>query len=357
MKINKNLYAVILAGGSGTRFWPKSRQARPKQFLDIMGKGSLLQETIRRLKPKVASANIFIVTNKAYQKVVKEQGGIFKIPSANILLEPEGKNTAPAIAWAAALIHQRNPNAVMGIFPSDHLILNQKKFLSILDEAVVLANADNLVTFGIVPNRPETGYGYLKTAKKKVKGTTVNKVVKFTEKPSVAKAKEFVKKGYFWNSGMFVWRSEIILQAFETHLPKIHNIFVGAGFKPAHLKDINKIWPKLPSISIDYGILEKADNVVAVPAKGIDWSDLGSWESLAEVLMKDKNGNILKGNIIAHETRDSLVWGEKRLIATVGLEDVVIIDTPDALLVCRKDLSQDVKAVVDILKIKKCKEL
>jgi len=350
---NKNLYAVILAGGSGTRFWPKSRQSKPKQFLDITGRGTLLQETIRRLKSKVAGDNMLIVTNKAYSKVIAEQTAEFKIPKGNILLEPGGKNTAPAICWAVSLIHQRNKNAVMGVFPSDHLILNQKKFLQILEEAVELAKQEYLVTFGIIPNRPETGYGYIKTVKRKMGRKNINKVAQFTEKPSSVKAQEFVKKGYFWNSGMFVWRSEALLKAFYKYLPDVYEL-LGEKSAPAYVR---KIWPQLPSISIDYGILEKADNVVAVPAKGIDWSDLGSWESLSEVLEKDQNGNILRGDIVFTNCKNSLVWGQQRLIATVGLEDIVIIDTPDSLLVCRKDLSQNVKDIVDQLKKKKRKEL
>ncbi len=350
---NKNFYVVILAGGSGTRFWPQSRQAHPKQFLDITGNGSLLQETIRRFKSKVSGRNILIVTNKAYKKTIAAQVKDFKVPNENILLEPEGKNTAPAICWAASFIQKRNQEAIMGVFPSDHLILNQKKFLQMMDEATTLAEQEYLVTFGIVPNRPETGYGYIKTQKQKVGRKNINKVVQFTEKPSPVKAKEFVKKGYFWNSGMFVWKTAVLLKAFETYLPVVYKL-LGEKSSASY---INKVWSKLPNISIDYGILEKAKNAVAIPAKGLEWSDLGSWESLSEVLKKDKEGNILRGNVISHACKNSLVWSQKRIVATVGLEDIVIIDTPDALLVCRKDLSQNVKNIVDTLKKKKCKEV
>ncbi|VAX37985.1 Mannose-1-phosphate guanylyltransferase [hydrothermal vent metagenome] len=344
---NKNLYAVILAGGSGTRFWPMSRKDKPKQFLNITGQGSLLQSTLKRLQKSISPVNVLIVTNKEYKSVVAEQIKAFKVPVENILLEPEGKNTAPAICWAAACIHQRNPEAVMGVFPSDHLILNQTKFEEILQRAIKLAEQEYLVTFGIVPTRPETGYGYLKTIRDK----GIVHVAQFIEKPILPKAKRYYKnKNYFWNSGMFVWRTETILKAFEIHLPDIHKVFVGKGVKPASTPYINKVWPKLQNISIDYGILEDAQDVAAIPSRGLEWSDVGSWEALSEVLDKDKDNNILKGDVLSIKGRNNLVWGSDKIIATIGLDNIVVIDTPDALLVCRKDMSQSVKVVVDTLK-------
>lgn len=350
--MNKNLYAVILAGGSGTRFWPVSRKSNPKQFLDITGRGTLFQETLARIQPKVSGANMLVVTNAAYRQAIEKQIVRFKIPKKNILLEPEGKNTAPAICWAAAKIRAIDPQAVLAVLPSDHLIQNHKKFLNILEEAVGLAQEDFLVTLGIVPTRPETGYGYLKTSAVKVNGKSIIKVVQFTEKPDLSKAKQFVKhKNYFWNSGMFVWKSSVILEEFQKYLPDIYRRLVKTGhdFVPTDQTYINKVWGRLPNISIDYGILEKAENVAAVPAPGIDWSDLGSWESLTEVLNKDNHGNIFKGDVIPIECKNTLVWGGKRVIASIGLTDIVIIDTPDALLVCRKDMSQRVKEIVSVL--------
>lgn len=346
MKNHKNLYAVILAGGAGTRFWPLSRESNPKQFLNITGNGTLLQETLARIRPKVSGSHVFVVANAAYGKIVKRQVAPFRIPKANILLEPEGKNTAPAVCWAAAQIQNINPRAVMAVLPSDHLILKREKFLKILGEAVRLAEDNYLVTLGVVPARPETGYGYLKTVKVRVKGKQILRVEKFTEKPSLSKARRFVRQGnYLWNSGMFVWKSSVILGEFRRHLPEVYNMLVGTG------RDyIKKVWPRLPAVSVDYGILEKAGNVAAVPASGIGWSDLGSWESLAEALAKDKGGNIFKGNIVPVNCKNTLVWGHKKMIAPVGLDNMVIIDTPDALLVCRKDLSQEVREVVSILR-------
>jgi len=360
MKTNKNLYAVILAGGMGTRFWPVSRKSNPKQFLNITGKGSLLQETLARIQPKISGSHIFIVTNTSYRKALGRQVSRFQIPKANILLEPKGKNTAPAICWAAAKIYKINPDAVMAVLPSDHLIANQRRFLEVLGEAISLAQANYLVTLGIVPTRPETGYGYLQTATKRSNGQSIVQVTQFKEKPSLSKAKQFIKrKNYFWNSGMFVWKSSVILREFKQYLPNVYKIFVGAGLKPARTGNsyIKKVWHRLPHISVDYGILEKAKNVVAVPAGGIDWSDLGSWESLTEVLNKDKHGNISKGDVISVHCKNTLVWGDKKVIAPVGLKNMIIIDTPDALLVCHKDHSQSVKDVVSVLQKNKRKEI
>lgn len=348
-----NLYAVILAGGTGTRFWPVSRKANPKQFLKITGQATLLQETLARISPRIQGRHIYIVTNAAYRRAIQSQSARYNVPKANILLEPEGKNTAPAICWAAARIHASDPDAVMVVLPSDHLILNRKKFLAVLTEALHLAGQDFLVTLGIVPTRPETGYGYLKTTRTKLRSRVIQRVARFTEKPSLAKARGFVKKkNYYWNSGMFVWKSAVILDAFRDFLPEVYR---SIGTKASGAQ-VRKVWRQLPSISVDYGILEKAKNVAAVPAPGIQWSDLGSWESLAEVLPKDRQGNILKGDIIAVDSTDSVVWGNQKVIACVGLDNIIVIDTPDALLVCRKNRSQDVKNVVSILQRKNRRE-
>lgn len=357
MKIN-NLHAVILAGGSGTRFWPLSRQSRPKQFLNLpagqaglTGKKSLLQETLRRIAPQVPQQNIWIVANRRYQREIRRQAAQFGVRASHMLWEPTAKNTAPAIGWAAACIHQENSKAVMAVFPSDHLITNPAKFLQHLSKAVGLAQHDYLVTFGIVPTRPETGYGYLKM--KKDKG--VLRVEKFIEKPALTKARQFLRqKGYLWNSGMFVWKTQTILAAFKRYLPSVYaspkELIGGHGQRL-------KRWSRLPAISVDYGILEKAQNVAAVAASGVGWSDLGSWESLAEILAKDKNGNTIKGNVIALDCHSNLLLGNRRLVAAIGLKDMMIIDTPDALLVCPKSRSQQVRSLVALLKQRQRKEV
>ena len=359
---NKNLYAVILAGGCGTRFWPVSRRLKPKQFLidllstkqNVKSSTTLLQQTISRILAKVIPANIYVVTGAAYQKEAERQTASFKIPRRNILAEPEGKNTAPAVCWAALRIQRIHPDAVMAVLPSDHLIQKKKAFLRVLDEAVRLADGDHLVTLGIPPTRPETGYGYLKT--RPVKGKNILRVEKFIEKPNLVKAKQFLKsRDYLWNSGMFVWKVSAILREFHKYLPKIPQLLAGATDQ-SHIK---KVWGSMPNISVDYGILEKARNVAAVPADGIGWSDLGSWESLAEILAKDKKGNSVTGNVLTLNCRDSLIQakgsprgGHRRLVAAIGLENMMIIDTPDAVLVCPKHLSQDVKKLAAILKQK-----
>ena len=337
MKNNQNLYAVILAGGSGTRFWPLSTERSPKQFLKIIGKKSLFQASIERLKGFVHPSHIYIVSNAGFrQELVRQLAGI-SIPSGNILYEPKGKNTAPAIAWAASVIQRKNKNAVMMIFPSDHLILNQELFITLLKKAISLARRELLVTFGIEPNRPETGYGYLRVIKK----NNVFKVTRFTEKPSLKKAKQFLKQGnYWWNSGMLVWKTESILEEFKKFLPRAYKLV--SLSKPMD----RRRWAKMPYISIDYAVLEKSKRVVAVGARGLQWSDLGSWEALSEILPKDKQGNFLNGEIKALGCENIFVWGHKRPIAVIGLKDVVVVDTPGGLLVSPKALSQKVREIV-----------
>ena len=343
----QNIYAVILAGGSGTRFWPLSRKATPKQFLKIIGEHSLFENTILRIRSRVFPKNIFIVTNKLYARQAVGEIKPFGIPRANILAEPEGKNTAPAIGWVAGRIYSRDKNAVMMVLPSDHLITDSNKFLKNLDEAVVLARQNYLVTVGITPTRPETGYGYLKVAKRRAGNKTVWGVAKFIEKPNLARAKKFFKNGsYLWNGGIFIWRAEAILSEFAKHLPAIYYAFE----KRSDAKHAVRIWSKLPSISIDYGILEKAGRIVTVPAKGVGWSDVGSWDALSGVLKKDKNKNTFQGKTIDIESKNICVIGGKRLIVTVGLNGLTVVDTPDALLLCRRDLSQKIRDVVSLLK-------
>jgi len=347
MKKNKNLYAVILAGGSGTRFWPRSRQVLPKQFLPIVGRESLFQKTLQRIRPKIDGKNVFIVTNRQYARIVRRQTVGLRIPTAQILLEPQGKNTAPAICWAAERIFRRDPQAVMVVLPSDHLIRKNSVFLNLLSQAVRLAGQDQLVTFGIKPQRPETGYGYLQVKPAGRPGQKFYKVFRFIEKPDRARAQRFIKKGgYLWNSGMFVWKAGVVLEAFRKYQPRIYQLI------KAHPTDagLRKVWGKLPAISVDYGILEMAANVGAVAGVRLGWSDLGSWESLVEVLHKDSKGNINVGEVIAQDCRDTAVFADKRLIAAVGLKDMIIVDSPDALLVCRRDVSQKVRDVVAVLK-------
>ena len=338
--MKKNIYAVILAGGAGTRFWPKSRQSCPKQFLNIIGNSSLFKQTLARIKTKIPADNVFIVANKKYRSLIHREVVGLKIRKEHILLEPSPKNTAPAIYWAADRIYQENPDAVMIILPSDHYITEIKKFLKLLDEAVLEAQQDYLVTLGIIPTRAETGYGYIKGKKIKAQGKGILKVEKFIEKPDLIKAKQFVEnKNYYWNSGMFVFKAKVVLEAFQEYLPQI--------------KDVKKRWNDFPSISIDYGILEKAKNVSVIPAGNIGWSDLGSWEALMDVLPKDKEGNVIQGKNIVIDCQNTFISSDKRMIAAVGLKDIIIVEAGGAFLVCPKNKSQEVKKIISCLSAQK----
>jgi len=366
MAKEKSVYAVILAGGVGSRFWPLSRQLEPKQFHSVIGKRTLIQDTVWRIKDKIKNDKIFLVTNSAYFFDLQKQIASFRIPKQNILLEPEGKSTAPAIGWVAKCLYNRDPEAIMIVLPSDHLILKAKKFLQILDSAVRLALEDHLVTLGVRPARPDTGYGYLKISEKRPPRRRAGKaparqksggqsgkleyymVERFLEKPNQQKADEYFRdKHYLWNSGIFVWKARVILEEMKRYLPNLYTRLEdlkGEGF--------NRVWKKLPTISIDYGILEKSRKVVTLPAE-IGWSDLGSWQALSQAVKKDKDGNIIRADCINLDSKGLFVLGSERLITTVGLRDLVLVDTPDALLVCRKDLSQRVKDIVEILKKKR----
>ncbi|MCD4780625.1 MAG: mannose-1-phosphate guanylyltransferase [Candidatus Omnitrophica bacterium] len=348
--MKKDIYAVILAGGAGTRFWPKSRQQFPKQFLPIIGNKTLLEMTCERILKKVLPGNVYIVTNKDYRALIQKQIISYKIPAKNVLYEPVGKNTAPAIAWIAGYLNKMNPDALMMVLPSDHYIRETRAYLKIMQQAIDLAQKDYLVTLGIVPTRPDTGYGYLKVKSTSPSKNQVLKVEKFTEKPTLPVAKRFLRaKKYLWNSGMFIWKAAVILDEFERHLPRLH----WALSKGVSQRGISRKWKGLPGVSIDYGILEKAKNVVAVPALKIGWSDLGSWESLYDQLPKDRQGNVLKGDVLALNARNSFVWSEKRLVGVIDAEHLIVIDTPDALLVCPRESAQKVRAIIDILKKKK----
>ncbi len=350
----KHTYAVILAGGAGTRFWPMSRKNNPKQFLALVGKNSLLQQTIMRVKKKINPSNIFIVAGKLYKEALKKEVASFKIPNRNILLEPEARNTAPSILYAALTLLKKDKEATMVVLPSDHLIKKQTDFLKYLDEAIDLAQIRSLVTLGIIPTRPDTGYGYLKGHKVRRNGRAVVKVDRFVEKPNETKAKQYLKtKTYLWNSGMFIWRADVILEEFKKYLPQMHSLLS----KHLGKRSWQKAWNKTKRTSIDYGILEKAKDVVTVPVGNIGWSDLGSWEALCESVSKDKAGNFFKGDVVSVKSKNSAVFSDKRVIATVGIENLVIVDTKDAILICKKSESQYVKDVVETLNKKKRKEI
>ncbi len=356
-----SVYAVVLAGGSGTRFWPVSREAMPKQMLSIVGDQTLLQQTLSRIRPKVIPERTYIVTTQFQASEIKRQFILEKgaEEAANLIIEPVGKNTAPAIGYAAVIIEQLDPGAIMLVLPADHHIADEGRFLKAIDAATEVAGKDFLVTLGIRPNRPETGYGYIKIGSglseeilRQLRGYDAFYVTAFTEKPDRETAELYLLDGgYFWNSGMFVWRAAAILAEIERHIPKLYKGLdrLRRSLEEGDKGNIKKIYSQLDALSIDYGVMEKSDNVALIPA-AIGWSDVGSWQALDEILEKDADGNIVLGDCVAVDTRNSLFWGGERLIAAVGLEDMVVVDTQDALFVCEKDRSQDVRKVVELLK-------
>lgn len=338
-------YAVILAGGVGSRFWPFSRELEPKQFMKILGKTSLLQAAIQRLKGLIEARRVYIVTNNIYFYEVKAQVAKFGIPDANIILEPQGKNTAPAVGLCARLISRIDKDAVLLILPSDHYIKDIGNFKNTLKKAIACAGNDFLVTIGIKPDAPSTGYGYIKSDGRKNGYIAVDK---FLEKPGLNKAKKYFKdKKFFWNSGMFVWKASVFLEEAGRYLPKLY-----ANLQLINsVTDIPKIWPKIEGISIDYGIMEHSQRIALIPAN-FYWTDLGSWEALSGIFPKDKKGNICNGDTLNLDSQGVCVFARgNRLVSTIGIKDTVIADTPDALLVCHRDKTQDVKKLVENLKL------
>ena len=333
-------YAVILAGGVGSRFWPFSREHEPKQFMKILGENSLLQSTVERIKGVVPFNNVYIVTNNIYFYEVKAQVAKYGIPDKNIILEPQGKNTAPAVGLCAKLISRIDKDAMLIVLPSDHYIKNLKNFKGTLKKAIACAKNNLLVTIGIKPTLPSTGYGYIKVDGRKNRYQTVEK---FLEKPELEDAKRYFKnKNYFWNSGMFIWKASVLLEEIKKYLPGLYSnleLIDSAG-------DISKVWPVIESISIDYGIMEESKRIALIPAD-FYWTDLGSWDALAEIFPKDKQGNIVSADSFNLNSKGVCIFSKgSRLISTIGLKDIIIADTPDALLVCGRNKTQDVKKLV-----------
>lgn len=352
---NKNNYCVIMSGGIGSRFWPFSREARPKQFLDFFGTGrSLLQMTFDRFKKIVPVENIFIVTNTDYKKMT-----IDELPELNpnqILLEPMRRNTAPCIALATYHINAINPNANIVVAPSDHLILKEEEFLSVIEKAYAFVNKnDTLLTLGIRPSRPETGYGYIQMSDETVEGVTKVKV--FTEKPNIDLAKVFYESGEFlWNSGLFIWNAHTILEAFHTHLPEISNRFdkgLDAFGTDKEKAFIDENFPFCPNISIDYGLMEKASNV-CVQAADFGWSDLGTWGSLYDISDKDENANVvLVANSLFFDSAENIVTLPAGKLGVIqGLEGYIVAEANNVLLICKKDEEQRIKQFVTDAKLK-----
>ncbi len=340
--------AVVLAGGSGSRLWPLSRQQLPKQFLKLDGETSLLQATVARLAPLIGHEDVWVVTGRAHAS-----GEAFsELADFYTILEPEGRNTAPAIAVAAAWLRdEADDDPVMVVLPADHIIKDAEAFQQHLRAALNAAEDGSLVTFGIRPHRPDTGFGYIQA----VAGEgDVLPVKRFTEKPDAATARRFLESGdYYWNSGMFVWRTSAILEEIARHMPQVNAVLeeMRAAWRAGEDRQLAmmRLFPRMPSESIDYGVLEHSDRVKLIPCE-IGWSDVGSWDAVYEISAKDEQGNAISGDVLALDCKNSLLRGEHRLVAAVGLEDVIAVETADAVLLARRGQSQRVREVVDALK-------
>lgn len=360
--------ALIMAGGSGTRFWPLSTTERPKQFLDLISDKTMIRETIDRIKKLIPVEKIFISTNIVYLDIIRKQ--LPEIPEKNIIFEPMARDTAACIGYAALIIERIYKNSVMAVLPSDHLIKKEKEFLESLELAFRKAEENVIVTLGIKPSYPETGYGYIeyvKNSKKEYGSLEVYKVKRFREKPNKEIAEKYIAQGNFlWNSGMFVWKSKFILEEIkskmDTHktvLESIEELLSKIGEKKLYGKELSEYvkeeFEKFEKISIDFGVMEHTKSVMVIPVD-IDWNDVGSFKSLEEVFPKDEKGNIVQseryeemeseGNIIINKEPE-------KIIATIGLEDVVIVNTGEALLVCHKDKSQEIKKILDKIEKKR----
>jgi mannose-1-phosphate guanylyltransferase/mannose-6-phosphate isomerase len=356
--MDAHLYAVILAGGSGTRFWPLSRHLYPKQLLRIIGEETLIQQTMRRVLRSVPAPRVLISTTPAQADSIRVQLSEWKDDLRDsFVIEPIGRNTAPAIALAATELVKRDPEAVMLVLPADHIIKGDRRFGQAVRLGAELARTNRLVTFGIRPTRPETGYGYIqpnrRTRLSRRTGLQGYPVARFVEKPDTATAVRYLQSGnYYWNSGIFIWQARTILEEIGRYQPALAAAMrkIAGPLERGDLdRTLNRLYRRLPAVSIDQGVMERSSRAAMIPVDFL-WSDVGSWSSLEEVAPRDASGNVLAGNVVDLGSRDSIVYADRRLVATIGLSDMVVVDTPDATLVCPKARAQDVKNVVDILK-------
>ncbi|MGE5481414.1 MAG: mannose-1-phosphate guanylyltransferase, partial [Bacteroidota bacterium] len=350
---SRPLYAVVMAGGRGERFWPRSRKKLPKQFLPLFGKRTMIQMTCDRLRGVVPPERILVVTGADLVDMARRQ--LPELPGENIIAEPVGRNTAPCIGLAAVLVEARDPEAVLAVLPADHRIADEKGFRSLLRRAADLAAVHDVpVTLGITPSYPETGFGYIQAGaaldpEDSQDPEGARWVERFVEKPTLAKAREYLAAGnFYWNSGMFIWRAATVRRLVVEFLPEIHRglqrIAEALG-TPAFQETLAAEFSGFPSVSVDYGILEKTDRILVIPAN-IGWDDVGHWTSVSRLSPHDRDGNVIEGNVIAIDTKDSLISGHDRLIATIGLENVVIVESEDAVLICAKDRVQEVRQVL-----------
>jgi mannose-1-phosphate guanylyltransferase len=347
-----SVFAAIMAGGQGTRFWPKSRRSKPKQFLSIICDETMISNTVNRLIPIIPKENIFSVINRSHINEMKEHTSIIE---ENIIVEPIGRNTAPCIGLAAIYIQRKDPEGVMVALPADHYIKEEELFhKTLLIAKEVASKKGYLVTLGIEPKTPATGFGYIEKGEPLLqKGSNeVFKVKRFTEKPDLNTASKFLTSGNFlWNSGIFVWKVSTILEEIKAYLPSLYcglmEIKDAIGTKQER-DVISKVYSDIESISIDYGIMEKSNNAVVIPSD-FTWNDVGTWSSLDELMPKDEDGNILQGDCIALETRDTSIFSQDKLIITLGIDGIVIVETKDVILISSKNKTQDIKKILERL--------
>jgi len=346
-------YAVIMCGGSGSRFWPKSRKNFPKQFLKTVGDKTMIQLTVDRINSFLPLENIYMVTNKSHVQNIHNQ--LPEIDNRNILIEPLIKETAACIGYSAVKLLKHDKDAVMIVLPSDHYIQNEEEFMRTINQGLNIAQNKNcLVTMGIKPTRPETAYGYIETGKRveSLEEAAVYKVKRFNEKPNKEKAQEFIEKGtYLWNSGMFIWKASVLLEQYREFLPDMYECLMKISESVDTAREaeiVEQEYMEIDGISIDYGILEKSNDVYVMETNFM-WDDIGSWTALERYLEKDDNGNSKNGIVKTLDSRNCILYGDKRLIAAVGVEDLIVVETDDVILVCKKDRDQDIKQLLKIL--------
>lgn len=362
MLMNMNdVFPVIMAGGVGTRFWPRSREKSPKQLLEIIGKGTLIQNTVKRLGGFLSVQNCFVVTNRTQKPLASKQLEAVHVDDGKILVEPIGRNTAPCIGLAALHIRRINPQGIMVVLPADHLISDLVEYERVIRLAVEIAReSGSLITIGIQPTYPETGYGYIQMYNENgvhnpffTRG--VYRVKTFAEKPSLQVAEKFLASGDFlWNSGQFVWRVDVILKKIEHFLPELYEELMKVERTigtPQYNAALEKAYGVIRGVSIDYGVMEKADDVYIIPGN-FGWNDIGSWDEVYRMSGKDENGNAITGLVWQKDTKNCYIYSQERFIATIGVGDLIVVDTGDALLICKRGKSQEVKDVVDYLKRK-----
>jgi mannose-1-phosphate guanylyltransferase len=352
-------HGLILAGGRGTRFWPRSRKRSAKQVLNVVGERSLIQATVDRLAPVISPERLWVLTSRDLRETIIRQ--LPEIPARQILAEPMQRNTAPAIGLAAHILHSQDPQAVMGVFPADHVVSKTSVFRGMIRAAMRAAESGHLMVVGIQPRWPETGYGYIEFPRGTAAGYSEPVPVRsFREKPALAKARRYVAAGnFYWNSGMFFWRTDVLLEALRRHLPRTATVLAALPTfaKRSFAAEVERAFPLCDNISIDFAVMEKADNVSGLPAADFGWNDVGSWNAVYELLPRDTLGNAIVGESVCFDALNNFVDARGKLVALVGVKDLIVVDTPDALLVADRARAQQVGEIVKELEKRKREDL